>query len=204
MDVELLKLCNQVYSDGAKAAIEEALKHQHDGAFKCSVTGRRWAVADADKAERIVCKAKLAQVWWTFTSPDWAVPVLPVHANEIFALGEIEDDDPFEDVLVATFAHSLAHLDYDFVKHPGIEDWVRNFLSLRPSMRRRLQARRVQLAKECLGAAGPDRLDRDWFRAPDLASTLPHDAVIRARAMADLTGHCTYFFPFRSRVFALP
>jgi hypothetical protein len=122
--------------------INEALKYQRNGTFKCSVTGRKWAVADAGKAERIVCKAKLAQVWWSFNSPDWALPVLPVNEYEIFEIVEMMEagrDEPFTDALVATFARSLAHLDYNFTVHPGIEDWVRNYMALHPKMRSQLQ-----------------------------------------------------------------
>jgi hypothetical protein len=139
MDMELLNLCDQVFTAGAKAMIEEALNHQLDETFTCPVTGRRWAAKDANKAERIICKARLAQVWWTFTSPDWSLPVLPVHKAEITRAMEAErHDDPFTDTLVGSFARSLAHADYDFNTHPGIDDWIRNFLSLRPDMRREL------------------------------------------------------------------
>jgi hypothetical protein len=139
MDAELLRLTDQIFTAGAKALIEEAKKYPLDGRFKCPVTGRRWAMADADKAEQILCKAKLAQLSWTFTSPDWCPSVLPVHENEIFEIEEQGDDELFQDKLVATFARSLAHADYDFIGHPGIEAWVANYLSLRPDMRPRLR-----------------------------------------------------------------
>jgi hypothetical protein len=139
MDAELLKLTDQIFTAGAKAMIEEAMKYPLDGRFRCPVTGRRWAVADAGKAEQIICKAKLAQLSWTFTSPDWCPPTLPVHEHEILAIEQQRDDEPFQDKLVAQFARSLAHSDYDFVGHPGIEAWVANYLSLRPDMRPRLR-----------------------------------------------------------------
>jgi hypothetical protein len=124
MDVELLKLTDQIFTAGAKAMIAEAMKYPLDGRFRCPVTGRRWAMTDADKAEQILCKAKVAQLSWTFTSPDWAPSTLPVHENEIFEIEQQGDDELFQDKLVAQFARSLAHSDYDFIGHPGIEDWA--------------------------------------------------------------------------------
>jgi hypothetical protein len=141
MDAELLKLTDQIFTAGARALIEEAKKYHLNGFFRCPVTGRKWAVADADKAEQIICKAKLAQLSWGFTSPDWAPSVLPVHADEIFAIVEAaeNEDGPFTDALVGSFARSLAHSDFNFTGHPGIIAWVQNFLSLRPDMRAQLR-----------------------------------------------------------------
>jgi hypothetical protein len=134
MDAELLKLCDQVFVAGvagAKAVIKEALKHQHDGFFDCPVTGRQWAVADANKAERIVCKAKIARAWWDLTKPGWA-PALPISENEI---EDIRDQEPLQIQIFADYAVSLAYADFDFINHPPFDAWVSNVLSMRPDFR---------------------------------------------------------------------
>jgi hypothetical protein len=140
MDAELLKLCDQVFTAGAKAAVKKALMCQRDGFFKCRITGRLWAVADVEKAERVAAKAMIARAWWDRNRPGWAPSMsLPVNDDEICSIGLMEHDEPLEVALVAHYASSLAQSDYDFNSHPDLEAWFCNFLSLRPSMRRRLR-----------------------------------------------------------------
>jgi hypothetical protein len=144
MDAELLKTCNEVYTSGAKTVIKEAMKRQRDGVFACPVTGRKWAVADAGNAERLVCKAKIAQAWWEMTRPGWAPKTLPLNDDDIGELLMADDGDD-ETIclawqLVAQFSRSLMKADYDIINHPGVEDWMRNVLWMQPTWRPILQS----------------------------------------------------------------
>jgi hypothetical protein len=133
MDPELLKLCTEAFVAGAKAMIKEAMKKQEGGFFECPLTNRRWAVANADKAEQIASKAMIARAWWESCKPDWAPP-LPV-GGDIGTLQTMENDEPLEVSIVGDYAHSLAYADYDFINHPSFHDWCCNVVAIRPDFR---------------------------------------------------------------------
>ena len=117
------------------------------------ITGAKW-VSNVDSIEpqkQAACHALAARDWFGRTAPQDAPP-LPLSCGEREALksGGLPH-------IVAWFASSLEHCDYDFDGHPSFEDYARGVLAspFAPDFIKQDQALRKRFPPRQLHGLGP-------------------------------------------------